>query len=152
MNLIGLLLFRLGWQLHPTLWSCGIFWSAVWVNLFLPRTSSERAEAKSRTAGRSEQEIAIVALCVLFGMLSNTLVTLANGGIMPVVGSMAVGSPFSVWIPATPQMHLLWLSDHTILLGCSIGDLLMVVPSFLLWSARKVGLLTPLPKRMEIAA
>ena len=48
----------------------------------------------------------------------NGVVTIANGGYMPVVGEH--GSPLSVWIPATHSSLLLPLADHAIWRRCQV--------------------------------
>src|SRR5215469_14911893 len=72
-------------------------------------------------------------LAVLFGMLCNATVTVANGGYMPVQGFPAGFKPFfPTWVPALPADLLLALADQHSLSYYSFGDL-FVIGGVLLW-------------------
>ena len=70
---------------------------------------------------------------VLFGMVCNGTVTVANGGHMPVQGFPEGFKPlFPTWVPARPADHLLVLADQHSLSYYSLGDL-FVLSGVLFW-------------------
>ncbi|HZJ38960.1 MAG TPA: DUF5317 family protein [Chthoniobacterales bacterium] len=72
-------------------------------------------------------------LSVLLGMLCNAIVTVANGGYMPVKGLPPSFRPlFPTWIPARSANYLVFLADQHYLLYFSIGDVL-IISGVLLW-------------------
>lgn len=72
-------------------------------------------------------------LAVLCGMACNAMVTVANGGFMPVEGFPSGFKPmFPTWIPARPANYLVILADQHYLFYFSIGDILIISGS-LLW-------------------
>ena len=66
------------------------------------------------------------------GWMSNAIVILANGGVMPVIGY--TGSFTSVWVQANSSHVLLWLCDWipTPIGQASIGDMLLLA-GLILW-------------------
>jgi hypothetical protein len=72
-------------------------------------------------------------LTVLLGMLCNAIVTVANGGYMPVAGLPSNVRPlFPTWIPARPANYLVILADQHYLFYFSMGDVL-IISGALLW-------------------
>jgi hypothetical protein len=72
-------------------------------------------------------------LAVLCGMFCNAIVTVANGGFMPVTGFPSGVRPlFPTWIPARPANYLVILADQHCLFYFSIGDVL-ILSGALLW-------------------
>jgi len=65
------------------------------------------------------------AFLVGVGALSNGLVILVNGGVMPVIG-LPAGSAGGFWRSAEHGGHLLFLADRMALAGASPGDLLIL--------------------------
>ena len=97
--IIGL---RLLWQWKPGFFTCLIFWSVV-------------------GAGLSYDHLQDLPL--ILGIASNALVTLANGGFMPVKGARR--QRFSLWVRSTKAHRLRGLGDNY--KGFSIGDILLGV-------------------------
>ena len=94
--LIALLLL---WRTHGGLGlAC-----AMWVLAFLYR----------RGLPERLKNLRVAWFAVLFGMLCNAAVTVANGGFMPVWGFPAGIKPlFPTWVPAGRADHLLVLLDR----------------------------------------
>lgn len=114
--LIALLLL---WRTHGGL----VFACAMWVAAFL----------YMRVLPRRLKSLTVAWLAVLFGMLCNATVTVANDGFMPVRGFPSGFKPlFPIWIPARPANHLVVLADQHALSYCSIGDL-FIISGVLLW-------------------
>jgi hypothetical protein len=107
------LALRVVWQFLPNIYTCLLFWAVVFASLALDH---------SREPFRYVR---------LIGVMMNALVTIANGGFMPCVGTNY--SLISVWKPAslTPG-RLLFLCDR--FGGFSIGDF-FIFGSLLLWLA-----------------
>jgi hypothetical protein len=108
------------WNAHPDVVVCAAFWlSVIWLI-------------------RSENLIRHSAgLIVLVGVVLNAVVTELNGGVMPVVGMprrFQAASP--VWQAAQTSNHWLFLADHAYLHFFSIGDLMLIVGSFLFLVAK----------------
>jgi len=72
-------------------------------------------------------------LAVLFGMFCNAIVTVANGGFMPVNGIPSGYKPLlPTWVPARSGNYLVILADQHYLFYFSIGDVL-IISGALLW-------------------
>ena len=70
---------------------------------------------------------------VLFGMVCNAVVTISNGGLMPVVGLRQACVPLlKIWILQLPDHHFTFLADQAVLNYCSIGDV-FVISGAVLW-------------------
>ena len=79
------------------------------------------------------KKLTIGWLAVLFGMVCNATVTVANDGFMPVTGLPSGFKPlFPIWIPARSAAHLVVLADQHSLSYCSMGDL-FIISGVLLW-------------------
>lgn len=142
---LGIMLMCHGvWRLYPTLFTCGLAWSMslIWVIVFL-----------NQVTGLSERS---AVMCGSVGLLSNAIVTLANGGMMPVLmpstGSYEWSSA-GPWVPARTDHVFLILADRMDWFGLSVGDgFLIAAPLFagLIYVAGKVrATLTPAPARGE---
>jgi hypothetical protein len=71
---------------------------------------------------------------VLFGILCNALVTVANGGFMPVQGLPADVKPlFRTWVPGHSAHSLMILADQHALFYFSIGDVFIISGALLWW-------------------
>ena len=120
MNFFFVLLFRLLWQIHPSLWNCAIFWAAIAFSEY----QYLRANPKVNWWTKS---------LLITGASMNAIVTLANNGTMPYLGT---GKPYSLWVVGTGK-HLLFLCDR--FNGFSLGDF-FILGSFaigiLLWLRR----------------
>jgi hypothetical protein len=116
---------RFIWQWKPNLWTCLLFWAvAIGFDILNIR----------RNPAVSWRYFA------LLGVICNALVTLANGGFMPVLGKS--GSFISVWVKANTSHRLLFLADR--FWGFSIGDFFILgalLSSLLFWTYGK--LVTP---------
>jgi len=72
-------------------------------------------------------------LAVLFGMVCNAIVIVANGGFMPVNGIPAGYRPLlPTWVPARSANCLVFLADQHFLFYFSIGDVL-IISGTVLW-------------------
>ena len=100
-----------------------LFACAMWVAAFL----------FMRAMPRRLKSLTVAWLAILFGMLCNATVTVANDGFMPVSGFPSRFKPlFPIWTPARPANHLLVLADQHSLLYYSIGDI-FIISGALLW-------------------
>ncbi len=110
------LLLSILWKVHPDVAICALFWlSIVWM--------THATKLVSRPAG----------LLILLGAVSNAVVTVLNGGVMPVVGMPKSFSPlFPVWQRAHASHGLLLLADHASLNYFSIGDFFMIADASML--------------------
>jgi len=109
---IALVLRFAYWQLSPSVISATIFWVfAIWGGVFwiLGEIWDEKP---GWVVGRS------ISLC---GAICNAVVTIANNGFMPVE---SLEDSYSLWVTATNQHHLLFLSDR--FAGFSIGDFIII--------------------------
>jgi hypothetical protein len=114
--LIALLLL---WRMHGGL----LLACAMWVLAFL-----YMRRLPPRLKG-----LPVAWLAVLFGMFCNAIVTVANGGFMPVKGLPSGFRPlFPTWIPARPANYLVILADQHDLFYFSVGDVL-IISGALLW-------------------
>ena len=83
---------------------------------------------------------------VFLGLLCNAVVTIANGGIMPVAGLPTSFRPWlPSWCPEIPVHHLLVLADQRSLDYFSVGDVL-IISGILLWG---VGWLASFYKNLD---
>jgi hypothetical protein len=116
--LLALLLSVL-WKVHPDVELCALFWlSTVWMTYSM--------KLVSRPAG----------LLILLGAVSNAVVTVLNGGVMPVVGMPHSLSPlFPVWQRAHASNGLLLLADNAALHYFSMGDLFLIAGTSMLMLA-----------------
>jgi len=79
------------------------------------------------------KSLTVAWLAVLFGMLCNATVTVANDGFMPVRGFPSGFKPlFPIWIPTRPADHLVALADQHSLSYFSMGDM-FIISGVLLW-------------------
>ena len=102
---------RLLWQRRPSLSSCATFWTIAFVVVLLPWSA------------------AFSQFVLSAGILSNALVTLANGGFMPVAAHRRLqGSARSLWVQRESGQKLLFLADNfgTNSIRFSIGDAFLV--------------------------
>jgi lipoprotein signal peptidase len=108
------------WKAYPDTAICALFWlSIVWITY--------STKLVSRPAG----------LLILLGAVSNAVVTVFNGGVMPVVGMPNSFSPvFPVWQQAHGTHGLLLLADHASLYYFSIGDVLLIAGASMLLLSR----------------
>lgn len=107
---VGAFIYRqCAWRPDPSPWTCAIFWSAGIGGLLL-RTLGARTVGSILWRG-----------IVLVGASANALVTLANGGVMPVQDASA--RVYGLWVPAHDGHRLLWLADRYA--GASIGDFII---------------------------
>jgi len=102
------LVLRIAWQVAPSTVICWMFWVAAL------RFSIQDTRALKDPWS---QRLAVISIV---GIALNFVVTMMNGGYMPVVGDMASG--ISVWTTATDAHHLLFLADQGDWWGFSIGD------------------------------
>jgi lipoprotein signal peptidase len=108
------------WKWHPDVAICALFWvSVVW--------TTHSTKLVSHPAG----------LMILLGAVSNAVVTVFNGGVMPVVGMPNSFSPlFPVWQRAHGTHGLLLLADHASLHYFSIGDFFLIAGASMLVLAK----------------
>lgn len=102
---------RLMWQRRPNLSTCATFWAIAFVLVLLPWSA------------------ALSQFVLGAGILSNALVTLANGGFMPVAAHRRIrGSARSLWVQRESGQKLLFLADNfgTSAMRFSVGDVLLV--------------------------
>jgi hypothetical protein len=111
LTLAVLLGARVLWQLRPNLVTCVAFWTvALFVGL-LPWSTTW-------------SQFVLGA-----GILSNAVVTLANGGFMPVASHRKLrGSARSLWVQRESGQKLLFLADNfgTSSIRFSVGDALLL--------------------------
>ncbi len=111
MPLAALVSARLLWQRRPNLVSCATFWGFAFLMVLLPWSTTW-------------SQFVLGA-----GILSNALVTLANGGFMPVATHRRLrGSARSLWVQRESGQKLLFLADNfgTNFIRFSVGDVLLV--------------------------
>ena len=102
---------RLLWQRRPNLATCATFWGIAFVVGLLPWSTTW-------------SQFVLGA-----GILSNALVTLANGGFMPVAAHRRLrGRAHSLWVQRESGQKLLFLADNfgTNFIRFSIGDALLL--------------------------
>ncbi len=79
-------------------------------------------------------------LLILLGAVSNAVVTVFNGGFMPVVGMPRSFSPlFPVWQPAHASHGFLLLADHAALHYFSMGDFFLIAGTAILLLTKIYG-------------
>lgn len=103
---------RLVWQRRPNLVSCATFWVVAFTVALLPWSTTWSQFVLGS------------------GILSNALVTLANGGFMPVASHRKLrGSARSLWVQRESGQKLLFLADNfgTSSIRVSVGDALLLV-------------------------
>jgi hypothetical protein len=103
---------RLVWQRRPNLATCSLFWLIA----FLFVVVLGWANAPSQ-------------YILTLGILSNALVTLANGGYMPVKAQRRLTGPArSLWVQRTSGQRLLFLADNfgNNTIRFSVGDALLL--------------------------
>jgi hypothetical protein len=101
---------RLLWQRRPHLLTCAAFWCIASVVVLLPWSTT------------------LSQFVILAGVFSNAVVTLANGGFMPVASHRRLqGSARSLWVQRESGQKLLFLADNfgTRSLRFSVGDVLL---------------------------
>jgi hypothetical protein len=111
---VPLLGVRLAHTSDPSLWMATVLWLCAGVAILLWTRMLRRGGIPVHGA-----------VLVAAGALSNGLVLLANGGIMPVHG-MSPDADGGVWRSAEHGGHLLFLADRMSLGGSSPGDLLVL--------------------------
>ena len=117
------------WKVYPDIVICALFWlSIIWM--------THSMKLVSHPAG----------LLILLGAVSNAVVTVFNGGVMPVVGMPNSFSPlFPVWQRAQGSHGLLLLADHASLYYFSIGDFCLIAGASMLVLARLHNKLQGIP-------
>ena len=109
---------RILWQTAPSLFTCLLFWVTIWLPRIGPKPKPKEEP--------SNLEI-VPVIPGLLGLLSNTIVTLVNGGFMPVLGDET--ETFSIWVSSAQLSNptLLLLGDiFDVGIGlASIGDVLI---------------------------
>ena len=120
MIVILLIAFVLLWRIHGgVLLAC-----AMWVLAFL-----YLLRLPPRLKG-----LPVAWHAVLLGMFCNALVTVANGGLMPLQGLPSGFKPlFPTWIPAGSAHSLVILADQHALFYFSIGDVFIISGALLWW-------------------
>ena len=111
LGLAALLGARVLWQRRPNELSCVAFWCVALVVMLVPWS------------------LAVSQLVLGAGILSNALVTLANGGFMPVASHRKLrGSARSLWVQRESGQKLLFLADNfgTNFIRFSVGDVLLL--------------------------
>lgn len=104
--LLLVLPMRFVWESYPVLWACLLFWGPVSV-LHV-----------ANICGNPRYRVGFTLMAV--GALCNAVVTIANGGTMPVPGPPMRGVG-SIWVEMGDESRLIWLADF--LPGrMSIGD------------------------------
>lgn len=134
---------RVLWQMFPSVVSCALFWYVAFVR---PIVMISRSEPPKKTReGDGPFWIAAMGLfgisVLLVGACMNAVVTLANGGYMP-VGQPDVHS--ALWVTSTEAHRLRFLGDNY--WGFSLGDF-AIVSGFLI-----VGLMIASDRRPKVAA
>lgn len=100
------------WKHTASLALCMTFWIAVLLYCVRP------------LVGRRSN---LIFGCVLIGVLSNAVVTLANDGVIPANMPPTFVPASPIWQPAAAHHSLLWLSDQRRLDYFSIGDLCLLI-------------------------
>jgi hypothetical protein len=86
-----------------------------------------------RTLPPRLKSLPVAWLAVLSGMFCNAIVTVANGGFLPVHGIPSGYKPLlATWVPAGTANSLRFLADQHSLYYFSIGDVL-IISGTLLW-------------------
>ena len=101
---------RVIWQRGPNVFTCALFWIAASAILVIGWTWT------------------VYQLLLAAGIACNALVTLANGGFMPVASHRKLSGPArSVWVQRENARHLLFLGDNwgNRFVRFSIGDTLL---------------------------
>jgi len=115
---------RVVWQIWPNVVTCAVFWvlTARWLVTTFVAAPSDKADPVSGDTG----EVGVFAyigfvgfIGMGLGLLANAVVTLVNGGLMPV--SKPGDEGMSIWVAATDAHHLRFLGDNYA--GFSLGDL-----------------------------
>ncbi|MEO8457602.1 MAG: DUF5317 family protein [Chloroflexota bacterium] len=102
---------RILWQRRPGLLPCALFWGTSAVLLAVG------------------WQWAISQFVLIAGIASNAIVTLANGGFMPVATHRKLAGPArSVWVQKSGDTRLNWLGDNfgNRFVRFSIGDVLLL--------------------------
>lgn len=129
-----MILFRVAWESYPSVFACVLFWLAA-------------TTFNATRLVHCRRPLQIGGGVVLWaGGLSNALVTIANGGHMPVVAyaGMSPHKAGIVWVSALPTHYLLPFCDC--LHGFSIGDVTMgvgIVATLVSWAASKLARSAP---------
>ena len=106
---------RLVWQIRPNLFTCALFWAtSFWWAFTRPSFHSDVSDWFGNA-----------------GIAANALVTLANGGFMPVVGAKG---RFSLWVVSDRHHRLLWLADRY-----KVGPFVFSVGDFLIFAGLAIG-------------
>lgn len=122
--LLNWLVLRVAWQMAPSVAICGIFWVAT-IAFMVVQIREEVLRPWSRR----------FAWVTVVGAVLNAVVTIANGGYMPVLGQDV---SLSVWTTATDSHVLLFLADQYA--GFSVGDFFIfagILGRLGYWCARK---------------
>jgi hypothetical protein len=110
---IALLICSLLWRLHGGLTLACLMWVLLFRYL--------------RNLPPRLKDLPVPWFSVLIGMFCNAMVTIANGGFMPVVGLRQGFRPLlRTWVSQVPGHHLTILADQASLNYCSIGDVLVI--------------------------
>jgi hypothetical protein len=105
---IAILTARMVWQRRPGLFTCALFWTISVVFIVL-----------------LDWSITLSQLLLTLGLVLNAVVTLANGGFMPVATQRRLGSNArSLWVQRESGQRFLFLADNygTRFIRFSVGD------------------------------
>ncbi len=109
---LAILAARIVWQRRPNLATCAFFWAVSFVIIVVIGW----IDAPSQ-------------YLLTLGIFSNALVTLVNGGFMPVRAQRRLAGPArSLWVQRTSSQHLLFLADNfgNNAIRFSVGDVLLL--------------------------
>lgn len=107
-----LMTFRMAWQMAPGIVACSLFWFVVILNTVRLYVTMEDKILKY-----------IFQTLITLGILSNAIVTIVNGGYMPVINGE---NSYSLWVISTEVHKLTFLADR--FAGFSIGDIFILTP------------------------
>jgi hypothetical protein len=108
----ALIAARVLWQRKPGLLTCSLFWATSVANVSITWYDG------------------VSHWFIIAGIACNSLVTLANGGFMPVAAHWkARGPAHSAWVQKESGQRLLWLADNfgNRWIRFSVGDALLLV-------------------------
>lgn len=109
---IAVAVFWFAWRSAPGIISCAGYWIAIFSVLEIAFRSRKLAKVESSL--------------LFLGVLSNALVTMANGGIMPAVGMPSSFIPASgIWSGSDAGSRWLLLADNARLYYFSLGDIFL---------------------------
>jgi hypothetical protein len=126
LRFIVVAIFWFVWRSAPGVFTCAGYWLSIFSVL----------EIALRSRKMSEPE----AIFLFSGVLSNAVVTVGNGGIMPVIGMPSSIVPAAgIWSASGAGSHWLILADNARLWFYSVGDILLFI-GIIMFSVRKLKL------------